>query len=245
MLHLKGVLTDIFGKNGRIILSGISSGKSVDQIMENLSPTIRKKRDQIRNILDREISQSAAFRIQICLKLIKRLDDEIEALEKEIFNYAYRNHKREMEILMSVPGIGELGAATLIAEIFNFKDFPTGDKLASWLGVVPNVYQSADKFHNGRITKRGSREARWILTQIAQAAARKKYSKLKEFFTRKKKSIGHAKAIIALARKIATIIWHLIVNDEMYEDGTGYEKREIQKKKIIETEIFSVMNVSK
>ena len=62
---------------------------------------------------------------------------------------------------------------------------------------------------NGRITKRGSKVAGWILTQIAQAAARTKYSKLKEFFNRKKKSIGHAKAIIALARKIATIIWHM------------------------------------
>ena len=240
MLHLGDVLTDIFGKNGRAILSGISSGKNVDQIIESLSSNVRKKAVQIREVLDREISQGAAIRLQICLNLIKSLDEEIEILEREIFNYAYRNHKHEMEILMSVPGIGELGAATLIAEIDNFKDFSSGDKLASWLGIVPNVYQSADKYHNGRITKRGSKVARWILTQIAQAAARKKNSKLKEFFNRKKKSIGHAKAIIALARKIATIIWHLITNDEMYEDETGYQKGEIQKRKIVETEIFSV-----
>jgi len=68
----------------------------------------------------------------------------------------------------------------------------------------------------------------------------KKNSRLKEFFNRKKKSIGHAKAIIALARKIATIIWHLVTNDEMYEDETGYEKGEVKKRKIVETEIFSV-----
>jgi len=240
MFNLKSVLTDIFGKSGRAIISGISSGKSVDQIMESLSPNIRKKSAQIREILDKEISQGAAFRLKICLKLIKFLDDEIEALEREIFSYAYKNHKREMEILVSVPGIGELGAATLIAEIDSFKDFSSGNKLASWLGLVPNVYQSADKYHNGRITKRGSKEARWILTQIAQAAARKKNSKLKEFFNRKKKSIGHAKAIIALARKIATIIWHLVTNDEMYEDETGYQKGEIQKRKVVEIETFSI-----
>ncbi|MDD3246406.1 MAG: IS110 family transposase [Methanosarcina sp.] len=199
-----------------------------------------QKSAKIRELLDREISQSAAIRLQICLKLIKNFDDSIELLGKEIFNYAYGNHKREMEILMSVPGIGELGAATLIAEIDNFKDFASGDKLASWLGLVPNVYQSADKYHNGRITKRGSKVARWILTQIAQAAARTKNSKLKEFFNRKKKSIGHAKAIIALARKIAIIIWHLITNDEMYEDETGYVKGEVKRRKIVETEIFSV-----
>lgn len=240
MLHLGDVLKDIFGKNGITILSGISSGKTVDTIIESLSPNVIKKSAQIREILDREISQSAAIRLQICLNLIKHLDKEIELLEREIFNYAYGKHKHEMEVLMSVPGIGETGAATLIAEINNFKDFSSGDKLASWLGLVPNVYQSADKYHNGRITKRGSKVARWILTQIAQAAARKKNSKLKEFYNRKKKSIGHAKAIIALARKIATIIWHLIKNDEMYEDETGYEKGEVKKRKIVETEMFSV-----
>ena len=240
MFNLKDVLTDIFGKTGRAILSGISSGKNVDQIIQNLSPNVRKKSAQIRELLDREISQSAAIRLQICLKLIKNFDDSIELLGKEIFNYAYGNHKREMEILKSVPGIGELGAATLIAEIGDFKDFASGDKLASWLGLVPNVYQSADKYHNGRITKRGSKVARWILIQIAQAAARTKNSKLKEFFNRKKKSIGHAKAIVALARKIATIIWHLITNDEMYEDETGYIKGEVQRRKVVETEIFSI-----
>ena len=43
MLNLKNVLTDIFGKNGRMILSGISSGKTVDQIIASLSPNVRKK----------------------------------------------------------------------------------------------------------------------------------------------------------------------------------------------------------
>jgi transposase len=84
-----------------------------------------------------------------------------------------------MEILMSVPGIGEISAATLIAEIENFKDFSSGDKLASWLGIVMNVYQSADKFYNRRIIKRVSKVDRWILTQIAQAAPRMKNSKMK------------------------------------------------------------------
>ena len=61
---------------------------------------------------------------------------------------------------MSVPRFGEIGTATLIAEIDNLKDFSSEDQLASWLGIVPNVYQSADKSHNGRITKRGSKVVR-------------------------------------------------------------------------------------
>jgi transposase len=41
-----------------------------------------------------------------------------------------------------------------------FQGFFSGDKLASWLETVPNVYQSSDKFYNDRITKRGSKEVR-------------------------------------------------------------------------------------
>lgn len=63
---------------------------------------------------------------------------------------------------------------------------------------------------------------------------------MKEFFNRKKKSIGHSKSIIALARKITTIVWHLIINDEMYEDDTGYKKEEFQKRRISENVIISV-----
>ena len=73
-----------------------------------------------------------------------------------------------------------------------------------------------------------------------QQQERKKNSKLKEFYNRKNNSIRHVKAIIALERKIATITWHLITNDEMYEDKSGYQKGEIQKRKIVETEILSV-----
>ena len=74
---------------------------------------------------------------------------------------------------MYVSGIGEIDAATLIAEIGNFEYFYLVDKLASQLGIIPNVYQSTDKFCIGRSTKRVLMLAKRILTQIAQAAAEK------------------------------------------------------------------------
>ncbi|GAB7016008.1 IS110 family RNA-guided transposase [Methanogenium cariaci] len=233
--HLDNVLSDIFGKGGRRILSGIISGTPVNEIIESLPKNLRKKRDQILEVLNAEISENTALRLKSCLTMIDAFDGEIGSLENEFFHYAYARYPREMKILTSVPGIGELGAATLLAEIGDFHDFPSGDKLASWLGIVPTVHQSADKYYNGRITKRGSKVARWMLTQIAHAAARTKKSKLKEFYLRKKDSLGFGKAIIALARKIVTITWHLITNDELYEDETGYEKNYIIKKKVFET----------
>ncbi|AKB32944.1 transposase [Methanosarcina siciliae HI350] len=91
------------------------------------------------------MSLSAAIRIQTCLSLINNIDEQINILEAEIFRYVYTNHNREMKLLMSSPGVGEISAATIIAEVGDFNDFSSGAKLASWRGLVPRVYQSADK----------------------------------------------------------------------------------------------------
>jgi transposase len=135
---------------------------------------------------------------------------------------------RLIRILTSVPGIGYLAAVTLIAEIGDFRDFTSGDKLASWAGLVPTVNQSADHLRMGAITRRGSRTLRWILVEIAHAAVRTRSSRFYAFFAKKVGLIGFGKTIVAMARKIVTILWHLVVNDEEYEEPEGNRKQEIR-----------------
>lgn len=161
---------------------------------------------------------------------MKQLDDEIELLTSTACQFAMDKYPREFEILYSVPGIGEVSAFTILAEVGNLNDFSSGDKLASWLGIVPKVYQSADHKAKRSITKRGSRLARWILIQVAHAAARKKDSVFFDFYEGKKDIIGKGKATVALARKIITIVWHLIVNDEVYEDKYARPKKPLKMK---------------
>jgi transposase len=82
------------------------------------------------------------------------------------------------------------------------------------------VYQSADKHHTGSITKQGSKHIRWILAQVAQAATKKRGSKLRKFFLKIKARKGHNVAVVALARKILCILHHLLTRQETYlEDG--------------------------
>jgi len=128
-----------------------------------------------------------------------------------------------LKIAMSVPGIGFTAATTILAEIGNVKDFSTPDRLGAWCGLVPSVYQSADKLFTGSITKQGSKHIRWIMVQVAQAAAKKRGSKLRKFFLRIKARKGHNVAIVALARKILCILHHLLMNKEMYQEY-GVEK---------------------
>jgi len=89
--------------------------------------------------------------------------------------------------------------------------------------LIAYVYQSADKLLTGSITKQGSKHIRWILVQVAQAAAKKRGSKLRKFFLRVKARKGHNVAVVALARKILCILHHLLMNQEIYQED-GIEK---------------------
>ncbi|HEY9247444.1 MAG TPA: transposase [Candidatus Methanoperedens sp.] len=120
----------------------------------------------------------------------------------------------------------------MLAEVGDFKDFKTPDKLASWTGIVSSVYQSANKLSLGKITKRGSKHLRWILVEVANAVIKVEgRNKLKSFFLRVKTRQGFKKAIVALARKILCILHHLLINRELYEeDGeTRIKKGKIPK----------------
>jgi transposase len=218
LLQLSSVMSDIFGATGLHLLQGLVDGTPLDVLFQKLPPRIRKREEEIRSALSDTLSPDALFRLDCCLRLIRCLDEQIEVITESATAYAYENHTRQVEILLSVPGIGKIGAVTLLAEIGDVSDFSSAEKLASWVGVVPKVAQSADKLHTGSITKRGSVHVRWILTEIAHAAVRSRMNGLKTFFERKKKVLGTGKAIIALARKIISLVWHLLSNDELYSD---------------------------
>ena len=154
MIRLSSVLSDIFGKSGMMLLTGIINGMNLNDIIPVLPKRAQEKKEKIIEVLGNSISQPAIFQIKVLLDVIRCLDEQELQLKKSALYFAYNNYPREMEILMSVPGIGEIGAATLIAEIGDVHDFTSGDKLAGWLGMVPNVYQSEGKLRTGSITNR-------------------------------------------------------------------------------------------
>jgi transposase len=130
---------------------------------------------------------------------------------------------------MSIPGMGLISASTILAEIGNFEDFRTGDKLAAYCGLVPSVYQSAGKLITGHITKHGSPHVRRMLVEVAHAISRTKAdSKLKRFYFRIKSRHGAKVAIVALARKVICILHHLIVNGEMFEDEAMNKSKRVK-----------------
>lgn len=218
-IKLSSVLSDIFGKSGIHIIRGILNGSSIEDILEGIpSKKLKAKRTEIQDAIRVNMSPAQVSLISLLLDSVDTLNREIASIDKQI-QALISVRQEDLKIAMSIPGMGFISASTILAEIGNFEDFRTGDKLAAYCGLVPSVYQSAGKLITGHITKRGSPHVRRMLIEVAHAISRTKAdSKLKRFYFRIKSRHGAKVAIVALARKVVCILHHLIVNQEMFVD---------------------------
>jgi transposase len=218
-IKLKPLLKDIFGKSGRHILDGIATQQDCETILSTIpSPVIKRKSEDIREVLRESMSPLQLQLLRTQLAMLDEVDKKISEIDSLIIAALADEQYHNLSICSSVPGIGITAGVTILAEIGDYNDFPSGDRLASWTGLAPSVYQSANKLITGKITKRGSTHLRWILVQVAQAASRSKNTILSRFFQRIAYRRGRNIAIIALARKILCILWHLLQKRETYSE---------------------------
>lgn len=152
-------------------------------------------------------------RINCFLKIMLVLEVEIKSLDETLKEN--KTSSKEVHLLSTMPGIGNYAAQVIQSEIGDINRFPSPKKLCNYAGIVPSQNQSADKDYKGRITKVGSRNLRWILVQGAQVAVCYP-NKLRKFYYRLARKKSRSKAIIAVARKMLTIQWHMLKNKEPY-----------------------------
>jgi len=149
--------------------------------------------------------------------LFKLLDDtnaEIERFEHTI--RTHNKHSSEIQILKTIPGIGDVSACTILAEVGDFGRFPTANKLASYAGLVPSSRSSGPRDKLGHITKKGSRTLRFAMVQAAQRIP-PKYEHLHSLYRKVSKKKGTKVARVAVARKLLVIAYHLIKKKEPFQ----------------------------
>ena len=226
-IKLSSVLADVFGKSGRYLLNSLLDGVELEEMIKGIPvKSIRKKADQIREAVRGSLETTQIILIRGGLEQIESIQRRIDELEGEIKN-RIASRREDLKIAMSIPGIGFTSAVTILAEIGDFKDFAKAEQLAAWAGLVPAVYQSDDKLVTGSITKHGSKHIRWILVEVAQAIARTNKSELKRFFRRVQAKKGYNVAAVALARKVLCILYHLLMNQEMYQEDEVIKTKSI------------------
>jgi transposase len=220
-IRLRSKLSDVFGRAGMEILNGLMTGKSVEYILEHTENKLLKSRcDEIKAVARGALSETDIFVLKQLTDMIKHLNDKVHEVEARIETLV---NQGDLEIVCSVPGVGKRSAAAILAEIGDAKRFSSGKKIASWTGLVPSVYQSAGTFVLGSITKQGSKWLRWNMVEVAHAAVRVRDSRFRALFLRVMAKKGKKTAYVAVARKMLTIIWHLLVNGEKYVED-GFEK---------------------
>ena len=138
------------------------------------------------------LPQGETIILQSALGLIDALDKELKALEGELC--AQAKTMPQVRLLLGVPGLDVVSIMTILAEIGDVQRFPSPKKLASYAGLVPQVYASGKRHYTGDITTAGRSVLRWILIQAAHRAVRMP-GPLQAFFRRLRSRKGYKVAI--------------------------------------------------
>lgn len=117
---------------------------------------------------------------------------------------------KEAVIIASMPGVSHFTATSLACRVGRVERFPRTHSLANYWGLTPGCRNSGENNQRlGSITKAGSAMARWLLAQVTHKVLRRD-ARLREWFKRIKRRRGSTIARVAVMRKLATIIWHML-----------------------------------
>jgi transposase len=149
---------------------------------------------------------------------------DLEQVEKRLKELEWVIARRaaaspEVAILASMPGVGSgFTAIALACRVGRIGRFPRAHSLANYWGLTPGCRNSGEnKQRLGSITKAGSSTARWLLAQLVYKVVRRD-ARLRAWFKRIKRRRGSTIARVAVMRKLATIIWHMLNKKATYAE---------------------------
>jgi transposase len=174
---------------------------------------------------DERLTVDAAVRIDAVLS------EQVEVAERVVASLVVDDSR--VRRLLTIPGIGLVTAASMLAVVGDIGRFDRPAKLVSYLGLDPRVRQSGDRpAMRGHISRAGQAHARGLLCEAAHSAIRSP-GPLAGFHARLKTRRGGGIAIVATARKLAVLVWHLLTKDEDYRfmrpARTAFKHRQLDR----------------
>src|SRR5258706_9338348 len=160
------------------------------------------------------------------------VDAQVAETELKLTQLA-QPYSAQIAMLDLIPGINPLSAITLLAETgIDMSVYRDERHLTSLAGLAPGNAISADKRRKVSV-RAGNRYLKRILVQVAWAASRKKDSFQRMRFMRLQTRIGRNKAIVALARQILVVVYHVLSTGKPYQErGTAFYDRYNKEKSI-------------
>ena len=157
--------------------------------------------------------------IKCLLDVFDKTTEEINKIDKKMLEIASQD--KEVRRLMTVPGIGPVTALTYKAEIFDATRFKESRSVGAYLGMTPTQYASGEIQRQGKTSKCGSKELRFLLVEagVVILTRSKKWSKLKAWGLKIMRKKGLKKAAVAVGRKLAVIMHRMMLEEKEFIYG--------------------------
>ncbi|KOU54031.1 IS110 family transposase [Streptomyces sp. WM6378] len=235
-IKLSTVVTDIFGVSGRAMLEALIAGERNPRTLAELSRgRMNAKRPRLIEAFTGGFEDHHGFLCRTLLDTVDHLTAQVDRLTERITAAIEGLPGPDgepglgpslVQRLDAIPGIGPTAAQILLAELGpDMRVFPTADHLAAWAKLTPRTVQSGAS-NASRPTGKGNPWLKGALGEIALAASHSD-SFLGARYKRLVKRRGKPKALVAVARSILVIVWHLTNDpDAVYTDlGADYHQR--------------------
>lgn len=246
LIKLSSVATDIHGLSGRDMIDALIAGERDPHKLADLARgKLRVKRAALIEALTGRFDDHHGELASILLHQIDTLSAQIDLLTARINDLitamttvaapdGSNDHTDTdrplpaLERLEEIPGVGPRAAQIILAEIgLDMTVFPTAGHLVSWAKLSPRTQQSGTRTRGGK-TGKGNPYLKGALGEVTASAARTN-TFLGERYRRLVKRRGKLKALVAVARSILIIVWHLLADPTArYRDlGADYHSTHI------------------
>ena len=164
-----------------------------------------------------DVLPEASKGIEALLKSFEAIHKEILALDNDLKEICSRD--REVQLLMTTPGVGMIVALTYKTDLGDPTRFKKSESVGAYYGMTPRQYSSGENIKQGRISRCGAREVRTLLAEAAVVllTRNQSWSPLKVWGLKLMKKYGLKKAAMAVGRKLAVIMHRMLLTGESFK----------------------------
>lgn len=229
--RLSTFISDVFGVSGRNIINHLIEHGQIDRntLDHCLKTQTRNKMDDILIATNGSLSKEQCSFLSMLMSHLNMICEHLDEIDNSI-QKSVEQFSSALTLLSSIGGIGTVAASSIIAEIgTDMSKFKTAQHICSWAGLAPGNNESAGKKKSTNVTK-GNPYIKSMLCEVAWIIARNRKMFLSKWYWRIKQRKGAKKAIIALARKILTIIYIMLKNGTFFDEN-HFESRRVRSEK--------------